>query len=122
MKVDPDGAPEVGERGMYRLRVIDFDWAGKHGEVCYPPCRNDGESWPAPRGALIEPRHDAGTVDTWWKNYNCLSSHCTCCFRPRGLTLFVSLSTTNLTVCLLFCRNACAECCKYEYTFNHVGS
>jgi len=24
MKVDADGAPEVGERGMYQLRVIDL--------------------------------------------------------------------------------------------------
>ena len=67
VKVDADGAPEVGERGMYQLRVVDFDWAGKRGEVRYPLYRNDGESWPAPRGALIEPRHDVETVDAWWR-------------------------------------------------------
>jgi len=35
------------------IKVIDFDWAGKAGEVCYPAERNTDIQWPGEAGAPI---------------------------------------------------------------------
>ncbi|KAF8650730.1 hypothetical protein AX16_005103 [Volvariella volvacea WC 439] len=51
-----------------RLKVIDFDWAGKAGEVWYTPCRNEvigGIEWPGIAGGLIEAGHDRVLVESW---------------------------------------------------------
>lgn len=37
-----------GEDGDAEVKIIDFDWAGKCGEVKYPMMRNDAQiKWPA---------------------------------------------------------------------------
>ena len=47
------------------LKVIDFDWAGKAGEVCYPAERNTDIQWPGEAGAPILKEHDSEMVDSW---------------------------------------------------------
>ena len=50
------------------LRVIDFDWAGEVGQVCYPAERNREIQWPGEAGGPIEQDHDSKMVDSWMKD------------------------------------------------------
>jgi hypothetical protein len=50
-KVDGNGDMMVNENGPI-FSVIDFDWAGKVGEVCYPPFLNPRIPWPPGAKAL----------------------------------------------------------------------
>jgi len=50
------------------LRVIDFDWAGEAGQVCYPAERNREIQWPGEAGGPIEQDHDSKIVDFWMKD------------------------------------------------------
>ena len=68
IRVKANGEPEVGGDGEYRIRVIDFDSAGRSGEVRYPLQRNEGIEWPASRD-LIRPHHDKATIDSWWREF-----------------------------------------------------
>ncbi|KAF9481173.1 hypothetical protein BDN70DRAFT_558408 [Pholiota conissans] len=57
-------APKIG------LKLIDFDWGGRAGQVRYPVHRNNNIKkikWPAPIGEAIEIGHDRQLVDSWWK-------------------------------------------------------
>ena len=47
------------------LRVVDFDWAGKKDQVCYPADRNTKIKWPGKAGGLIEDGHDWELVSSW---------------------------------------------------------
>jgi hypothetical protein len=50
------------------INVIDFDWAGKAGEVFYPIMRNEsicGMIWPGEAGGAIELGHDRILVSSW---------------------------------------------------------
>ena len=47
------------------LRVVDFDWAGKAGQVCYPAERNTNIQWPGKAGEPILKKHDSEMVDFW---------------------------------------------------------
>ena len=47
------------------IKVIDFDWAGKAGEVCYPAERNTDIQWPGEAGAPILKEHDSEMVHPW---------------------------------------------------------
>jgi hypothetical protein len=52
------------------INVIDFDWAGKAGEVFYPVMRNEsihGIIWPGEAGGAIELDHDSTLVNSWLK-------------------------------------------------------
>lgn len=40
------------------MRVVDFDWSGKSGEVCYPKERNEDIKWPGDRNTPIVIAHD----------------------------------------------------------------
>ena len=57
----------VKEKSM-GLRVIDFDWAGKAGQVCYPAERNREIQWPGKAGGPIEQNHNFKMVDSWMKD------------------------------------------------------
>ena len=57
----------VKEKSM-GLRVIDFDWAGKGGQVCYPAERNREIQWPGKAGGPIEQNHNFKMVDSWMKD------------------------------------------------------
>ena len=50
------------------LKVVDFDWAGKAGQVYYPAERNREIQWPGEAGGLIEQDHDSKMVDSWMKD------------------------------------------------------
>jgi len=50
------------------LKVIDFDWAGEAGQVCYPAERNREIQWPGKAGGPIEQDHDLKMVDSWMKD------------------------------------------------------
>ena len=47
------------------IKVIDFDWAGKAGEACYPAERNTDIQWPGKAGAPILKEHDLEMVHSW---------------------------------------------------------
>ena len=47
------------------VKVIDFDWAGKAGEVCYPAERNTDIQWPGEAGAPILKEHVSEMVHSW---------------------------------------------------------
>jgi hypothetical protein len=53
--------------GKASIKVIDFDWGGKSGQVAYPRWRNAKIAWPAQIGDSIFPRHDRTMVEQWWK-------------------------------------------------------
>ncbi|KIO15394.1 hypothetical protein M407DRAFT_247244, partial [Tulasnella calospora MUT 4182] len=55
-----------GEQPRANLRVVDFDWAGESGSVCYPLQRNQEIAWPAGPGERIVVRHDRDLVKGWW--------------------------------------------------------
>ena len=50
------------------LTVIDFDWAGIVGEVCYPPLLNDRVPWPAGAEAYAKVGRDDDRIllSNWW--------------------------------------------------------
>ncbi|KAJ3513630.1 hypothetical protein NLJ89_g2845 [Agrocybe chaxingu] len=51
------------------IKVVDFDWAGDTGKVCYPPLRNsdiDDITWPGKPGGPIEQGYDRSLVCSWW--------------------------------------------------------
>jgi len=50
------------------LRVIDFDWAGEAGQVCYPAEWNREVQWPGEAGGSIEQDHDLKMVDSGMKD------------------------------------------------------
>ena len=47
------------------LKVIDFDWAGEAGQVCYPTERNREIEWPGEAGEPIMDGHDSEMVSSW---------------------------------------------------------
>ena len=49
-------------------RVIDFDWAGKAGQVHYLAEQNTEIQWPGEAGGPIEQDHDLKMVDSWMKD------------------------------------------------------
>ena len=49
------------------LKVVDFDWAGKAGQVYYPAERNEEIQWPDEAGGPIEQDHDSKMVNSWMK-------------------------------------------------------
>ncbi|KAG9042169.1 hypothetical protein FS837_011189 [Tulasnella sp. UAMH 9824] len=67
LQVDSDGTPaNTREEEGANLRVVDFDWAGKSGSVCYPLQRNLEIEWPGDPGEGITTRHDRDMVKGWW--------------------------------------------------------
>ena len=50
------------------LRVIDFDWAGKAGQVHYLAEQDTEIQWPGEAGGPIEQDHDSKMVDSWMKD------------------------------------------------------
>lgn len=57
------------ERRRADLRVVDFDWSGDAGKVCYSPLRNvdiAGITWPGKPGGPIELGHDRSLVYSWY--------------------------------------------------------
>lgn len=68
--IDVDAILSSG--GPARLKVIDFDWAGKAGAVRYPAERNEEIRdivWPGPVGSAIEAGHDRQLVESWLQNF-----------------------------------------------------
>lgn len=63
--VNADGTVLDDEK--VRVKVLDFDWSGRSGEVTYPMWRNTDISWPAETGEDIVVGHDQALVETWWK-------------------------------------------------------
>ena len=49
------------------LKVVDFDWAGKAGQVYYPAERNEEIQWPDEAGGPIGQDHDSKMVNSWMK-------------------------------------------------------
>jgi len=47
------------------VKMIDFNWAGKAGEVCYPAERDTYIQWPGEAGAPILKEHDSEMVHSW---------------------------------------------------------
>jgi hypothetical protein len=55
-----------GEEGS--AMVIDFDWAGKGGQVHYPlDCNHSGIRWPGEAGSAISLSHDRAMLETQWE-------------------------------------------------------
>ena len=50
------------------LKVVDFDWAGKAGQVHYPAEWNREIRWPGEAGGPIDQDHDSKMVDFWMKD------------------------------------------------------
>ena len=50
------------------LKVVDFDWAGKAGQVYYPAERNEEIQWPGEAGGPIEQDHDSKMIDSWMED------------------------------------------------------
>ena len=50
------------------LKVVDFDWAGKAGQVYYPAEQNREIWWPGEAGGPIDQDHDSKMVDFWLKD------------------------------------------------------
>ena len=52
------------------IKIIDFDWAGRAGEVVYPPFMNKEIDWqPGVKvGEKILPEHDPGMLNNEFKN------------------------------------------------------
>jgi len=76
--------------GKARIKVIDFDWSGKRGQVAYPRWCNEKIVWPAQIGDSILPYHDRTLVGRWWRETfpnqeypRILPRH-----RPRNVALF----------------------------------
>ncbi|KAG9217932.1 hypothetical protein CCMSSC00406_0008573 [Pleurotus cornucopiae] len=67
VKLDVDGRLE--DVDGVRLKIVDFDWAGQVGTVKYPLSRNEGISWPGPRGAHIQQSDDKRLFESWWPEF-----------------------------------------------------
>ncbi|PCH34147.1 hypothetical protein WOLCODRAFT_160639 [Wolfiporia cocos MD-104 SS10] len=48
------------------IKVIDFDWAGKAGQVLYPAVRNESIDWPGRAYGPIQGGDDRKLLDSWW--------------------------------------------------------
>ncbi|PVG00116.1 hypothetical protein CPB86DRAFT_782982 [Serendipita vermifera] len=50
------------------LHVVDFDWAGNVGDVCYPPFLNPNVLWPSGAKAYqkVGKNDDKILLDNWW--------------------------------------------------------
>lgn len=62
--------PSATKENGVNLKLIDFDWAGKTGEVHYPAHRNDDIEdieWPSAAGTAIVTGHDRMLVDSWMR-------------------------------------------------------
>ena len=62
----------MDKEGHFKVNVIDFDWAGKAGQACYPIDRNDDiEDWPedSEQGYPIALGHDRVLVKNWWEDF-----------------------------------------------------
>ncbi|KZT02200.1 uncharacterized protein LAESUDRAFT_794023 [Laetiporus sulphureus 93-53] len=55
-----------GRKSTAKIRVVDFDWAGKAGEVLYPVLRNQDIDWPGNSGGPIEGGQDRQLVKSWF--------------------------------------------------------
>jgi hypothetical protein len=64
IKVDENG----GITDEPTLSVIDFDWSGKVGKVCYPPFLNPNINWPTGVKAYgkVGKNDDGILLDSWW--------------------------------------------------------
>ncbi|OBZ78427.1 hypothetical protein A0H81_02391 [Grifola frondosa] len=71
LQVNEETKPVLLEAGARaNLKVIDFDWAEKAGQVFYPTRRNeDIKIWPACSGSSIDVGHDRQLVDSWWPTF-----------------------------------------------------
>lgn len=67
VKVDGSGEMVMDEHGPI-FSLIDFDCAGKVGEVRYPPFLNPAVPWPAgAKGYLkVGEKHDRNFLNNWW--------------------------------------------------------
>lgn len=66
IEINQNKLPTTRENGVgINLKVVDFDWAGKAGEVCYPLLRNPDVHWEGENGKAILAGHDRSLVDTW---------------------------------------------------------
>ncbi|KAG8938310.1 hypothetical protein FRC03_007423 [Tulasnella sp. 419] len=66
LEVNADGQPCSGEDRTVRMKLVDFDWGGRSGEVKYPLERNKNIAWPAGIGEQIVVAHDRQLVQTWF--------------------------------------------------------
>ena len=67
IQVDGQRRMRVSEDGPV-LSVIDFDWAGRVDEVCYPPSLNRRVPWP-PGGKVygkVGENDDKILLNNWW--------------------------------------------------------
>ncbi|KZT01360.1 uncharacterized protein LAESUDRAFT_798037 [Laetiporus sulphureus 93-53] len=55
-----------GRKSTAKIRVVDFDWAGKAGEVLYPVLRNQDIDWPGNSDGPIEGGHNRQLVKSWF--------------------------------------------------------
>ncbi|KAG8776178.1 hypothetical protein FRC16_004601 [Serendipita sp. 398] len=67
VKVDGNGDIITGTEEPF-LSVIDFDWSGTVGEVCYPPFLNSRIRWPEGAKAYqkIGEKDDSILLENWW--------------------------------------------------------
>ena len=67
VKVDEQRRITMSE-GEPVLQLIDFDWAGKVGEVCYPPFLNPSIPWPEGAEAYEKVDRDGDRIllRNWW--------------------------------------------------------
>jgi hypothetical protein len=70
VKVDMNGDIVITEEGPV-LSVIDFDWAGTAGQVCYPPFLNPSIPWPtgAKPYQKIGENDDKNLLNNWWAKF-----------------------------------------------------
>ncbi|KAG8919148.1 hypothetical protein FRC02_001857 [Tulasnella sp. 418] len=66
LEVDADGQLSSDEDLPVRMKLVDFDWGGRSGEVTYPLERNKEIAWPAGIGERIVVAHDRQLVRTWF--------------------------------------------------------
>ncbi|KIO17990.1 hypothetical protein M407DRAFT_246595 [Tulasnella calospora MUT 4182] len=66
LEVGCDGAPVDEGKGV-NLKIVDFDWAGKSGDVNYPLQRNEDITWPASPWMPIVVAYDRTLVEDWWR-------------------------------------------------------
>lgn len=58
------------EAHLVDLKLIDFDWAGRQGDVRYPAARNPAVAyWPGEDGALISQGDDRKMVEAWMQSW-----------------------------------------------------
>jgi serine/threonine protein kinase len=61
-------APEIApdDSQLPQIMVVDFDWAGRAGQVHYPISRNVTSPWPGKAGGVISLDDDWILVKNWW--------------------------------------------------------